>query len=142
MAADGLHGMVGHRRAALLQARRAPGARADAWHGTGGPLVVSDVADKHEIPEAFIRACNDLGYPTNPDFNGATQEGVGYHQTTTVNGKRCSTAEGYLHPVMDRPNLRVITGALAQRITFRASARPGSISSRTACPTPSARAAR
>ena len=90
----------------------------DPWHSTGGPLVVSDVADKHEIPEAFIRACNDLGYPTNPDFNGATQDGVGYHQTTTTNGKRCSTAKGYLHPVMDRPNLRVITGALAQRITF------------------------
>jgi choline dehydrogenase len=90
----------------------------DPWHSTGGPLVVSDVADKHEIPEAFIQACNDLGYPTNPDFNGATQDGVGYHQTTTVNGKRCSTAKGYLHPVMDRPNLRVITGALAQRITF------------------------
>jgi choline dehydrogenase len=90
----------------------------DPWHSTGGPLVVSDVADKHEIPEAFIRACNDLGYPTNPDFNGASQDGVGYHQTTTANGKRCSTAKGYLHPVMDRPNLRVITGALAQRITF------------------------
>ncbi|HET6234232.1 MAG TPA: choline dehydrogenase [Acetobacteraceae bacterium] len=88
------------------------------WHSTGGPLVVSDVADKHEICEAFIRACNDLGYPTNPDFNGAAQDGVGYHQTTTTNGKRCSTAKGYLHPAMDRPNLRVITGALAQRITF------------------------
>jgi choline dehydrogenase len=90
----------------------------DDWHSTGGPLVVSDVPDKHEICEAFIRACNDLGYPTNPDFNGAAQDGVGYHQTTTTNGKRCSTAKGYLHPAMDRPNLRVITGALAQRITF------------------------
>jgi choline dehydrogenase len=91
---------------------------ADPWHATGGPLVVSDVPDRHELCEAFIRACNDLGYPSNPDFNGATQEGVGYHQTTTVNGKRCSTAKGYLHPVMARPNLRVITGALAQCITF------------------------
>lgn len=90
----------------------------DDWHSTGGPLVVSDVPDKHEICEAFIRACNDLGYANNPDFNGATQDGVGYHQTTTTNGKRCSTAKGYLHPVMDRPNLRVITGALAQRVTF------------------------
>jgi choline dehydrogenase len=90
----------------------------DPWHSTGGPLVVSDVPDRHEICEAFIRACNDLGYPSNADFNGATQDGVGYHQTTTTNGKRCSTAKGYLHPVMDRPNLRVITGALAQRITF------------------------
>jgi choline dehydrogenase len=90
----------------------------DDWHSSGGPLVVSDVPDKHEICEAFIRACNDLGYPDNPDFNGATQDGVGYHQTTTTNGKRCSTAVGYLHPVMHRSNLRVITGALAQRITF------------------------
>ena len=90
----------------------------DDWHSTGGPLAVSDVPDKYELGEAFIRACNDLGYPTNPDFNGATQDGVGYHQTTTVNGKRCSTAKGYLNPVMNRPNLRVITGALAQRITF------------------------
>ncbi len=90
----------------------------DDWHSTGGPLVVSDVPDKHEICEAFIRACNDLGYPSNADFNGATQDGVGYHQTTTTNGKRCSTAKGYLHPAMDRPNLRVITGALAQRVTF------------------------
>jgi choline dehydrogenase len=90
----------------------------DDWHSSGGPLVVSDVPDKHEICEAFIRACNDFGYPDNPDFNGATQDGVGYHQTTTTNGKRCSTAVGYLHPVMHRSNLRVITGALAQRITF------------------------
>jgi choline dehydrogenase len=90
----------------------------DDWHGTGGPLVVSDVPDKHEICEAFIRACNDLGYRSNDDFNGAAQDGVGYHQTTTTNGRRCSTAKGYLHPVMDRPNLRVITGALAQRVTF------------------------
>jgi choline dehydrogenase len=96
---------------------------ADDWHGSGGPLVVSDVPDKHEICQAFIRACNDLGYPDNPDFNGATQDGVGYHQTTTTNGKRCSTAKGYLHPVMDRPNLRVITGALAQRISFAGQAR-------------------
>ena len=42
--------------------------------------------------EAFIHACNDLGFPTNRDFNGASQDGVGYHQTTTRNGRRCSTA--------------------------------------------------
>jgi choline dehydrogenase len=90
----------------------------DEWHGVGGPLVVSDVPDKHELCEAFIQACNELGYPTNPDFNGASQDGVGYHQTTTVNGRRCSTAKGYLNPAMHRPNLRVVTGALAQRIQF------------------------
>ncbi len=90
----------------------------DDWHGSDGPLVVSDVPDKHEICEAFIRACNDLGFPTNADFNGATQDGVGYHQTTTRNGRRCSTAVGYLKPATRRRNLRVVTGALAERIVF------------------------
>jgi choline dehydrogenase len=91
---------------------------ANNWHGTGGPLAVSDVPDKHVLPEAFIRACNELGFPTNEDFNGEMQDGVGYHQTTTLNGKRCSTAVGYLRPAMQRPNLRVVTGALAERIIF------------------------
>jgi choline dehydrogenase-like flavoprotein len=90
----------------------------DDWHGTGGPLVVSDVPDKHPICEAFIQACNDFGFPTNADFNGATQDGVGYHQTTTRNGRRCSTAVGYLKPVTQRRNLRVVTGALAEQIIF------------------------
>jgi len=90
----------------------------DDWHSTGGPLVVSDVPDKHPICEAFIRACNDLGFPTNADFNGATQDGVGYHQTTTRNGRRCSTAVGYLKPATQRRNLRVVTGALAERVIF------------------------
>jgi choline dehydrogenase len=90
----------------------------DDWHGTDGPLAVSDVPDKHQICEAFIRACNDLGFPFNADFNGATQDGVGYHQTTTRNGRRCSTAVGYLKPVAQRRNLRVVTGALAEHILF------------------------
>ncbi|HVC62476.1 MAG TPA: choline dehydrogenase [Acetobacteraceae bacterium] len=90
----------------------------DDWHGTGGPLVVSDVPDKHVICEAFIRACNDLGFPFNADFNGATQDGVGYHQTTTRNGRRCSTSVGYLKPATRRRNLRVVTGALAEHILF------------------------
>jgi choline dehydrogenase len=92
---------------------------ADNWHGTGGPLAVSDVPDKHPLPEAFIRACNELGFPTNADFNGEKQDGVGYHQTTTLNGKRCSTAVGYLRPAMLRPNLQVVTGALVERILFQ-----------------------
>ena len=72
----------------------------DEFHGTGGPLCVSDVPDHHPICEAFIEGAMALGYPRNDDFNGARQDGVGYHQTTTRNGKRCSTAVGYLHPVM------------------------------------------
>jgi len=89
----------------------------DGFHGTGGPLSVSDVA-RHPICEAFIAATSELGFPRNDDFNGATQDGAGYHQTTTRNGKRCSTAVGYLRPAMHRPNLRVVTGAMTERITF------------------------
>jgi choline dehydrogenase len=89
---------------------------ADQWHGTGGPLCVSDVPDRHPICEAFIESAVGLGLPRNADFNGAGQDGVGYHQTTTRNGKRCSTAVGYLRPAMRRPNLQVVTGALAEKI--------------------------
>src|SRR5712672_1188926 len=90
---------------------------ADNFHGTGGPLCVSDVA-QHPICEAFIAATTQLGFPRNDDFNGASQDGVGYHQTTTRNGRRCSTAVGYLRPAMQRANLQVITEALSEKILF------------------------
>jgi choline dehydrogenase len=90
---------------------------ADRFHGTDGPLCVSDVA-QHPICEAFIAATTQLGFPRNDDFNGASQDGVGYHQTTTRNGKRCSTAVGYLRPAMQRANLNVVTGALTEKILF------------------------
>jgi choline dehydrogenase len=90
---------------------------ADRFHGTGGPLCVSDVA-QHPICEAFIAATTELGFPRNDDFNGTSQDGVGYHQTTTRDGKRCSTAVGYLRPAMQRANLNVVTGALTEKILF------------------------
>ena len=90
---------------------------ADRFHGTDGPLCVSDVA-QHPICEAFISATTGLGFPRNDDFNGASQDGVGYHQTTTRNGRRCSTAVGYLRPAMQRANLNVVTGALTEKILF------------------------
>ena len=90
----------------------------DDFHATGGPLCVSDVEDGHPICEAFIRACNEAGYKRNDDFNGKDQDGVGYHQTTINNGRRCSTAVGYLHPAMKRPNLRVVTHAHTQKVVF------------------------
>src|SRR5262249_342116 len=91
---------------------------ADEFHGTGGPLCVSDVPDHHPICEAFIDSAMALGHPRNDDFNGARQDGVGYHQTTTRQGRRCSTAVGYLRPAMQRPNLQVVTEALTERILF------------------------
>ena len=90
----------------------------DDYHGGDGPLAVSDVRYTHPICDAFIEAAVQLGFPRNNDFNGKVQEGVGYQQTTTRNGKRWSTAVGYLKPAMKRPNLRVITNALTERVTF------------------------
>jgi choline dehydrogenase len=90
---------------------------ADNFHGAGGPLCVSDVA-RHPICEAFIKSAIDLGFRRNDDFNGASQDGVGYHQTTTRSGRRCSTAVGYLRPAMQRANLRVVTGAMTEKILF------------------------
>ena len=91
---------------------------ANAWHGVGGPLAVSDLPDRHEICDAFIASAMALGIPRNDDFNGATQEGAGYYQATARNGRRCSTAVGYLRPAQRRPNLRVEVEALATRVLF------------------------
>ena len=91
---------------------------ADEWHGVGGPQAVGDLPDKNELADAFIESAKSIGIPENRDFNGASQEGTGYYQATTRNGRRCSTAVGYLRPVLKRPNLRVETEALATRIVF------------------------
>jgi choline dehydrogenase len=91
---------------------------ASEWHGAGGPLAVSDLPDRHELCDAFIASAMALGVPRNHDFNGASQEGTGYYQATARNGRRCSTAVGYLRPAEKRPNLRVEVEALATRVLF------------------------
>jgi choline dehydrogenase len=90
----------------------------DEFHGVGGPLSVSDIPDEREICEAFIDAAVETGIPENPDYNGAEQEGVGYFQTTTRNGRRCSTSVAYLWPIRKRPNLRIEEHALTARVIF------------------------
>ena len=91
---------------------------ADALHGTGGPLAVSNVSEPHPLCDAFIKASEQAGLPRNDDFNGASQEGAGYFQLTARNGRRCSTAVGYLRPARRRSNLKIVTGALATRVLF------------------------
>ena len=86
-------------------------------HGTGGPLAVSDV-ERHPLCDAFIEAAKQAGFPQTDDFNGASQEGAGYFQLTARNGRRCSTARGYLKPARRRPNLTVMSNALATRVVF------------------------
>ncbi len=107
---------------------------ADDYHSTGGPVTVSDFPPTDPICKAFIQAAQEVGLPYNPDFNGAVQEGVGYHQTTTRNGKRCSTAVGYLRPAAKRANLRVIIHALSERVTFDGSRATGVVFSQNGTP--------
>jgi choline dehydrogenase len=91
---------------------------ADAHHGAGGPLGVSNMRDPHPLAEAYVEAAVQCGYPRNPDFNGARQEGAGFYQNTMRNGFRSSTAVAYLKPARRRPNLTVVSEALATRVRF------------------------
>jgi choline dehydrogenase len=91
---------------------------ADTYHGAGGPLSVSDWRHEDPLSEAFVNAAVETGIPFNPDFNGATQEGAGFFQTTTRRGRRASSAFSYLRPAKGRGNLHVETSALAQRLVF------------------------
>jgi len=90
---------------------------ADEFHGADGPLGVSDV-HRDELCDAYIEAAREVGVPYNEDFNGARQEGVGYFQLTTRNGRRSSTAVAYLKPARKRANLCIETRALATKILF------------------------
>src|SRR5258708_3065366 len=91
---------------------------ADDFHGVGGPLPVSNLSHADPLSAAFIAAAAETGMPKNSDFNGATQEGAGFFQTTTRCGRRASTAVSYLRPAKGRSNLHIETSALAQRIQF------------------------
>ncbi len=86
------------------------------YHGSGGPLGVSDPVRPLPVSAAFLRAAQQAGLPLNPDFNGATQEGCGYYQVTNRNARRCSGAVAYLRPATARSNLKVQTRALATRV--------------------------
>ncbi len=81
------------------------------YHGTGGPQKISDIHFRRPVTDAFIEAAIQYGIPANDDINGKYQEGVGYFQLTTHNGRRWSTARGYLKPALSRSNLTVITEA-------------------------------
>jgi choline dehydrogenase len=86
------------------------------FHGSGGPLRVSNQPYEWEIGKLLLEACIQAGIPHNPDFNGAQQEGAGYYQTTTKDRRRWSTAAAYLRPARKRQNLTIQTHAHATRV--------------------------
>jgi len=100
--------------------RRAEGWRegADAYRGADGPLATKPGARRNPLYDAFIEAGRQAGYPLSSDLNGAQQEGFGRLDMTVKDGVRWSAANAYLRPAMKRPNLRVISHALATKVAF------------------------
>jgi len=94
-------------------------------HGTDGPLRVSDTPYRHPLSYAFIRAAQQVGVRYNDDFNGAAQDGVGFYQTTTHDGRRGSTAATYLKAVRGSRNLTIRTDAFIEAIELENGAASG-----------------
>ncbi len=90
---------------------------ADAWHGAGGPLHVSDLAHRNPAVEAFVAAGVEAGFARNDDFNGAVQEGVGVYQLFQKNGRRYNAARAYLQ-ASPAPNLAIYADCQARRVVF------------------------
>jgi len=86
------------------------------FHGAQGSYVVSAPRHVNPLNHAFIDAAVAAGHPRNDDFGGATEEGVGLYSVSQDNGRRCSNADAFLHPIADRENLTVITRARAKKI--------------------------
>ena len=86
------------------------------FHGQGGPLNVTYPRHDSPISQMFLQAAQMNGLRTNPDYNGADQEGAFLYQVTHRNGERCSAAKAYLTPNLSRANLQVITHAVSARI--------------------------
>jgi choline dehydrogenase-like flavoprotein len=91
---------------------------ADAYHGTGGPLGVCDLRHPSAMSRAFAQCGAELQIPTNADFNGESQEGLGLYQVTQRNGQRCSSAAAYLSGAKLRKNLTILTGSMARKVLF------------------------
>ncbi|WP_296763608.1 choline dehydrogenase [Sediminimonas sp.] len=98
-------------------------AGANDFHGDAGPLQVTPQQSPRPLSRAFVAAAGECQFPQREDFNRGETEGVGLYDVTQFHdgarrGERCSAAAAYLHPVMDRPNLTVVTRAHAEQITL------------------------
>jgi choline dehydrogenase len=87
------------------------------FHSRNGSLNITEAYWYHtELGKAFIKACEEKGIPYNIDLNGIVQEGTGWFQYTMKNGKRLSAARAFLVPIINRPNLTVITKVHCKKI--------------------------
>ena len=88
------------------------------YRGGSGKLQTRYGSLENPLHAAWLAAAGEAGYPRSADINGFQQEGFGRMDMTVGNGRRCSAANAYLRPAMSRPNLKVVTQALATRIVF------------------------
>jgi choline dehydrogenase len=93
---------------------------ADDWRGGAGPLSVirPRAGERGDFAAAFLEAAIQAGHPLNQDFNGAQMAGAAWNQLAIAGGRRASSATAYLSAARGRPNLTVITGALALGLAF------------------------
>lgn len=87
-------------------------------YGKSGPVVVSAVRKPPKLAYVFVEAMKELGYPHNPAYNAEPTDGAAIIHVTQHMGTRFSAARGYLDPIKERPNLRIVTGAMVRRIVF------------------------
>lgn len=88
------------------------------YRGGSGPVNTQFCKYKDPLIEAFAKASVEAGYPQTADYNGEQQDGFGRLQMTISKGRRASTASAYLRPALKRPNLTVLTGAMATRVVL------------------------
>ena len=91
----------------------------DEYHGTEGPLSVKK-SNRTDDPllDVFVAAGQQAGFPLTDDFNGRQQEGFSRYEHTLRGSRRCSAAQAYLHPVLQRPNLSTMTEVVVDRVVF------------------------
>ncbi len=87
-------------------------------HGGGGEWRVEQMRVKWDVLDAVTRAATEMGVPATQDFNTGDNEGVGYFHVNQKRGLRMSVATAFLKPVLNRPNLRLETGVLVEKIVF------------------------
>jgi choline dehydrogenase-like flavoprotein len=95
------------------------------FHGADGELVVADVPAHDPAEELWVAAAEQAGLPRKDDFNDGDQFGCGFFQVMLKDGERQSPADAFLTPVLGRPNLTIVTSALATRILFDGSRATG-----------------
>lgn len=100
---------------------RAQAEHAAAARGTDGPSLADPAVRRHPLARAAQAAAHEAGYGRTPDISSGSEKGFGWGDLNIAARKRQSAADAYLRPVLDRPNLEVVTGAIAHRLTLQGS---------------------